>query len=329
MNQPEKLFNKRKFIHTRMKRTVYSFLLSVISLLFIVACGQTTTSVEPLYRVNKTLLVNGLTRTYTVNLPPNYFQSANFSLVIALHGGGGDALQFETTSKLSEKANASRFIVVYPEGVKSTGPLGARSWNAGNCCAYASDNNINDVAFISKLIDKLTATYKINPKKVYVTGHSNGGMMAYRLACELAGKIAAIAPNASTMVVNQPCNPSRAVPILHMHSVLDTHVPYKGGMGSGVGTQGVYLPAIDTVLKSWSLKNNCKSPAQVIINNSSYKLTKWSNCTNNASLEYYLTQDGGHGWPGGLPGGPNSDTPSTAINANNLLWGFFQQHQLS
>lgn len=303
--------------------TLFSFIALTLS-----ACGQHATSVEPLYQVKKTLFVAGLSRTYTVNLPPNYYQSAGFSLVIALHGGGGDALQFETTSKLTEKANAAGFIVVYPEGVQSTGPLGARSWNAGNCCAYASDNNINDVTFISRLINKLTLTYKINPKKVYVTGHSNGGMMAYRLACELSGKVAAIAANASTMVVSQPCSPSRAVPILHMHSVLDTHVPYKGGMGSGVGTEGVYLPAVRTVLNGWAQRNNCQTPAQVIINNSSYKLARWSNCNSNAIIDYYLTQDGGHGWPGGLPGGPNSDTPATSINANDLLWDFFQQHQL-
>ncbi len=322
MKQPK---NKLKKL---MKNTIVLFLLFIGSLLFISACGQNAASVEPLYQIKKTLFVDGFSRSYAVNLPPNYYQSANFSVVIALHGGGGDALQFETTSKLSEKANTSRFIVVYPEGVKNTGTLGARSWNAGNCCDYASDNNIDDVAFISKLIDRLVLTYKINPKKIYVTGHSNGGMMAYRLACELSNKIAAITPNASTMVVDQPCSPSRAMPILHMHSVLDTKVPYKGGTGTGAGTEGVYLPSINSVLKTWSKKNNCNALAQVITNNSGYKLTRWSNCSSNAIIDYYLTKDGGHGWPGGLPGGPNSDTPSTAINANDLLWNFFQQHQL-
>jgi polyhydroxybutyrate depolymerase len=279
------------------------------------------------FRHNGSIAVDGLTRTYTLNLPPNYYEDDDFSLVIAMHGGGGNAGQFESSCKLTEKANAAGFIVVYPDGAKSNGLIKAQTWNAGGCCGYAAEHNIDDVKFISQLIDKLAATYKINPKKIYATGHSNGGMMAYRLACELSGKIAAIAPNSSTMVVTQPCNASRAVPVLHMHSILDTNVPYTGGQGTGVSNH--YNPPLDSVFQVWSLKNACATPAQVITNNSSYKLTKWTDCSNNVSIQYYLTKDGGHAWPGGSPGGlPVGDKPSNAINANDLLWEFFQQYQL-
>ena len=278
----------------------------------------------PVFRYSETMTVDDRDRTYILNLPPNYYEASDFSLVIAMHGGGGDASQFETTSKLTEKANAANFIVVYPEGVKSTGLLEARTWNAGGCCDYARDNNIDDVKFISQLIETLVSDYKINPKRIYATGHSNGGMLAYRLACELSDKIAAIAPNGCSMVVTQPCNPSRSVPVLHMHSVLDSKVPYQGG----IGITGAYYPPIDSVLNVWSINNSCPSAAQVIVDDFKYKFTKWSECNENADINYYLTKDGGHGWPGGLPGGPNSDTPSTVINANDLLWDFFQQYQL-
>lgn len=282
---------------------------------------------EKQYRFSETMTVDGRTRTYTLNLPPNYYETSGFSLVIAMHGGGGSANQFESTSKLTEKANTAKFIVVYPEGVKSNGILQARSWNAGNCCDFASENNIDDVKFLSQLIDKLLATYKINPKKVYATGHSNGGMMSYGLACELSGKIAAIAPNGCTMVVDKPCAATRAVPVLHMHSALDQHVPYTGGVGTA-GPSKHYNPPLDSVLNVWHLKNQCTNKAQVITNNSAYTFTKWSGCNNNVNIHYYLTKDGGHAWPGGLPGSANGDTPSTAINANDLLWEFFQQYQL-
>jgi polyhydroxybutyrate depolymerase len=284
------------------------------------SCRKNKSSAKT-YRFNETIMVDGLSRSYMLNLPPGYYESTGFSLVIAMHGGGGSASQFETTSKLTAKANASGFIVVYPEG---TGII--NTWNAGTCCGSGVTNNINDVKFISQLIDKLIARYKINPKKIYATGHSNGGMMSYRLACELPTKIAAIAPNGSTMVVTQACNPSRAVPVLHMHSKLDQHVLYTGGYGNGVS--GVYCPPLDSVLNVWSLKNNCTTTGEVVISNSNYTQKRWRNCTNNVTIDYYLTNDGGHGWPGGLPGGPNSDTPSTSINANDLLWNFFQQHQL-
>lgn len=299
-----------------------NLIFSLASVFLLISCQKKSiTPVDQAYRVNGTITVDGIERSYLLNLPPGYYDSSGFSLVIALHGGGGSAKQFETTSRLTGKANASGFIVVYPDG---TGAI--KTWNAGTCCGSAVTKQIDDVKFISALIDKLVSTYKINPKKVYATGHSNGGMMCYRLACELSNKIAAIAPNSSTMVVTSPCNPARAIPVLHMHSKLDQYVVYTGGVGNGVS--GVYCPPIDSVLNVFSLKNNCSNPSQVVFSNALYTFTKWSSCTNNVSIQYYLTNDGGHGWPGGLPGGPDSDTPSTSINANDLLWAFFQQYQL-
>ncbi|MEJ8842010.1 PHB depolymerase family esterase [Lacibacter sp. H375] len=303
-----------------MKTCLLRFFTFICIISVFLACRKGKSSAKT-YRFNETITVDGLSRSYVLNLPPDYYDNTGFALVIAMHGGGGSATQFESTSKLTEKANASGFIVVYPEG---TGVI--NTWNAGTCCGSSVSNNINDVKFISMLIDKLVAAYKINPKKVYATGHSNGGMMSYRLACELSNKIAAIAPNGSTMVVTQACNPARAVPVLHMHSKLDQHVVYTGGYGNGVS--GVYCPPLDSVLNVWSLKNSCAIQAQVIVNNSNYTHKRWLNCTNNVTIDYYLTNDGGHGWPGGLPGGPNSDIPSTSINANDLLWSFFQQYQL-
>lgn len=304
-----------------MKRSL-NLIFALGLIVFLYSCQKkSTTQVDETYRFNGTITVDGIPRTYILNLPPGYYDSSGFSLVIALHGGGGSAKQFEITSGLTDKANASGFIVVYPDG---TGQI--ETWNAGTCCGSAVTKQIDDVKFISALIDKLVSAYKINPKKVYATGHSNGGMMCYRLACDLANKIAAIAPNSSTMVVTSPCNPVRAIPVLHMHSKLDQNVIYTGGIG--VGVSGVYCPPIDSVLNVFSLKNNCGNPSQVIFSNSLYTFTEWSSCTNNVTIQYYLTNDGGHAWPGGLPVGPNSDTPSTAINANNLLWDFFQQYQL-
>ena len=299
-----------------------------LSVFFLGACSKDTEPEEKEYRVNGTLQVDGRERTYLLNLPPTYYDGAGFSLVIAMHGGGGEAIQFESSSKLTEKANAAGFIVVYPEGVKSTGLLKVRTWNAGQCCDYAVNNNIDDVNFISKLIDELTAKYKINPRKVFATGHSNGGMMSYRLACELSGKIAAIAPNACTMVVTRPCQSSRPVPVLHMHSERDKNIPYQGGYGDGPGTTNLVLPSLDSVFNVWSTLNSCGKKGEIITSNSDYTFKRWSACNNTANIEYYLTSDGGHSWPGGLPGSAMADPTSTVISANDLLWEFFQRYQI-
>ena len=110
------------------KTIAYSGLLC-ITVFLCVSCAKSNDSESVKeYRFNDTIMVDGRIRTYMLNLPPVYYDSSGFALVIAMHGGGGDAAQFESSSKLTDKANAAHFIVVYPEGVQSTGPLKARTW---------------------------------------------------------------------------------------------------------------------------------------------------------------------------------------------------------
>lgn len=301
--------------------------LSIICFLFtFFSCGRFKDKLRPLsdFRVNGTLTVDGLSRTYLLNLPPNYYESSNVALVIGLHGGGGSASQMETNYFLTEKANKENFAIVYAEGVQSDGILKARTWNAGTCCDYAVEKNIDDVKFISLLIDELLKNYpNLNRKKVYVTGMSNGAMMSYRLACELSNKIAAIAPVAGSMVTTQPCVSARPVPILHIHSVLDTKVPYNGGKS----TFGFTIPPIEQGINTWLKNNSCNTAAKTVQNFEKYTLTRWANCTN-SSVEIYLTKDGGHSWPSGEKARAAADEISTAINANDVIWDFFKRYQL-
>ncbi|RYZ83918.1 MAG: hypothetical protein EOO68_32315 [Moraxellaceae bacterium] len=111
---------------------------------------------------------------------------------------------------------------------------------------------------------------------------------------------------------------------MHMHSELDEHVPLEGG----IGISNAYFPPLDSVFSVWSQKNACATPGQIVSSNAKFTLRQWSGCSNNVTIQYYLTKDGGHAWPGGLPGSWMGDTPSAAINANDLLWNFFQQYQL-
>jgi polyhydroxybutyrate depolymerase len=290
-------------------------------LITLIGCEKTAADEQP-YRINGTMIVDGMRRTYLLNLPPGYYKdSIQFALVIGLHGLGGSATEFEHDYSFSDKANSAGFIAVYPEGVPSKGPLELRSWNAGNCCDYAMQHNIDDVKYISQLIDRLKANYKINAGKVYVTGMSNGAMMTYRLACEIPGKIAAIAPVSGTLIVSEPCNPAHSVPILHIHSAIDTKVPYYGG----TGLAGYYFPPVDSGLHVWSVFNSCTSQP-INIQAVDYTLTKWTDNTGNVMMECYLTDDGGHAWPGGLQSTSGADVPSTAINATDVVWDFFQHH---
>ena len=287
--------------------------------LFILSCFLC----QPAFSQFDSLFHEGRFRTWLLHLPEGYNPDETYSLVIAMHGGFGSGSQLEIQSGLSEKADEAGFIVVYPDGVPSF-LLGIRTWNAGACCGFASANDIDDVGFISALIDALAANYSLDLDRIYATGMSNGGFMCYRLACELSDKIAAIAPVASSSTALF-CAPERPVPIIHFHSYLDTNVPFQGGVGSGFSNH--HNPPLDSLLNAWSVYNNCQLTNDTLRDADDFDIFRWGNCSCNSEIRLYITHDGGHSWPGGTASAVG-DPVSQFINADDLMWDFFQQFSL-
>jgi polyhydroxybutyrate depolymerase len=172
-----------------------------------------------------TLESDGRSRAYFVHLPPGYTGKQPLPLVLVLHGATESPEGVEELSGMSLKADKENFIAVYPRG---TGRLSnVPTWNSGNCCGYALMNHVDDVGFLRALIEKLGHDYVVDPKRIYVTGISNGGMMTYRAACELSDKIAAIAPVEGEQ--NVDCRPGSPVSVIVFHGTADHLVPFDGG----------------------------------------------------------------------------------------------------
>jgi hypothetical protein len=140
--------------------------------------------------------VGGTRRRYLLHVPPTYQAGTPMPLVIAMHGGGGNAENTVATFQLNPVADQHGFLVAYPEGSGSVMVFGkvSGSWNAGGCCGEAVLRQTDDVGFIRTMLDTIETAYSIDTHRVFATGFSNGSMMSYRLATEMNDRIAAIAP---------------------------------------------------------------------------------------------------------------------------------------
>jgi polyhydroxybutyrate depolymerase len=180
----------------------------------------------------RSLTVSGLNRNYVVHVPKGYELNTPLPVVLALHGATMNGPMMAWFSGLNRKADEAGFIAVYPNG---TGTRSSFTWNGGDCCGSAMQNNVDDVGFISALLNNLTRLYQVDARRVYVTGMSNGAVMAYRLAAELSDRIAAIAPVAGA-VGTKPIQPNRPVSVLHFHGTEDEYIPFGVARGRGASS---------------------------------------------------------------------------------------------
>jgi polyhydroxybutyrate depolymerase len=310
-----------KNIRTSKLMNINSIIIAILVLITILACGDDNPAAPD--RIASRIAIDGIDRTYLMNLPSGYKRDQYIPLVIVLHGFGGNATQAERDYGWTAKAERENFAVVYPDGIRSSGRLGLQSWNAGTCCEDALERGIDDVKFISTLVDKLVSTYAIDTKRIYVTGMSNGGMFTYRLACEMANTFAAIASVSGPFLTKDECQADRAVPILHIHSKIDQKIPFLGGIGIG----GYYYPPADSGLLVFRDLNDCVEYSEETVEGK-YVYRHWKGCTDQVAIESYVTVDGGHSWPGGLKPSPRSDEPSNALSATDKIWDFFVKHPL-
>jgi polyhydroxybutyrate depolymerase len=238
------------------------------------------------------MTADGRTRTYHAYAPSD-LDPAGVPLLVALHGGTGSGLQFETSSGFDDLAELYGFVVVYPDGIGAgANETDNRTWNAGICCGQAALKGVDDVAFVRQLIDAMEAEFTIDPTSVFAAGHSNGGFMAFRLACELSDRIAAVGLQAGGLGVGQ-CNPSRPVSLLHIHGTADTNVPVAGGKGSGISQ--VSFPPLDQSLATVTAAMGCTGrPEQT--KDGIVTTRSWDECDGDTSVELQLVDGATHTW---------------------------------
>jgi polyhydroxybutyrate depolymerase len=276
--------------------------------------------------------VGGQDRSYLLHLP-DPLPNKPLPLVVVLHGGGGSGETAARQTGFDAMADKAGFIVVYPDGSDRSRPLlnlmgkpGFLTWNAGGCCGYARDEDVDDVGFIRALVLTVIRDDGADPKQVYATGLSNGGMMAYRLACEASDLFAAIAPVSAVQDVKD-CKPSHPVSVFHIHGAEDENVPLLGGVGKKAmdeeGKTG--RPPVQQSLDFWAKQDGCS--VTIRSQQPDIDMTNYGACEGGTDVQLFVIRDGGHAWPGGQRMAKFLDEPSEAMNATADIWDFFSRHQ--
>jgi len=272
--------------------------------------------------IERHVQVGTVERSYLVDLPTAYDGRRPLPAVLVFHGGGGAALSARTQTRMSEKGQAEGFVAVYPQG---SGMLSAKllTWNASTCCGYAMQHRVDEAAFVAALLDDLEASFAIDRSRVYATGISNGGMMAYLSACALADRFAAIAAVAGELTVAD-CRPARPVPVLVIHGSADQNLPYDGGVGAKALARHA-ARSVRYAVDFWRSHDRCPVSATTE-RAGSVTRERSGACAAGSEVELVTIEGGGHSWPGGARLARFLDEPSSALDATSEIWTFFARH---
>ncbi len=263
-----------------------------------------------------TIRVGDFDRTYRVYRPSQV--GAAPGLVIVLHGVFGSGFQAESSTGFDAQADRLGWLVAYPDGVLD-------GWDAfGDTPFWGRHPGVDDIAFVGSLIDRLSASDRLDPDRIYVTGFSRGAMMTYRLGCELSGRVAAIAPVSGNMATADgsaagvPCQLSAPVSVLAIHGTADGSIPIAGGR-----VDIAYAPMTDVIAR-WRTLDGCQGAGTVAADGSS-TTTSWA-CSGGATVATRIADGGVHAWPGAAAPPYLTSAAADAFDASRLIADFFVAH---
>ena len=280
-----------------------------------------------------TVVIAGTTvRSYQLYVPRSLPKRTAVPLLVALHGGLGSGSQFEQNSGFDGLAEANTFIVVYPNGtpIRRAAP-NRLVWNGGGCCSVAAQdrNDVNDVGFVSSLITKLESRYHIDTRRVFAAGHSNGAILAERLACQLSSKVVAIGIQAGDLFVDR-CAMAHPVAALEIHGTQDQNIPLNGGYGPRSLSRTDFPPPVDG-LKSIATQDTCPPTPTTTsdASNPAVHVQVWQPCSRGTVVEWAIVTGANHAWMG-HPASPGTQAligpPYLGFDSSAAVWSFVSAH---
>jgi len=272
--------------------------------------------------------LDGRARSFLVHVPPKYDSRKPTPVVLVFHGAAMNAHMMAWFCGMNAKSDEAGFIAVYPNGTGVGDTL--LTFNSWGKPTPGPNGRPDDVAFTARILDDLTGVVKMDTKRVFATGLSNGGFMSYRLAAELSDRIAAIAPVAGTLSVE--AKPTRAVSVIHFHGTADTFVPYEGPNRKTPR----FLPfkSVDETIRTWVKLNGCPEQPQIAElpdiarDGTTVQRKTYGPGKDGSEVVLYTIRGAGHTWPGRKSRIGFLGLTTENISANDLIWDFFCRHPM-
>lgn len=272
-------------------------LLPVAVSLFVFACSSSpdgNMNMEPPKPTENPLIT---ARPYESKVPSSYDGKKAMPLVVLLHGFGASGLTQDLLFGFSQLVDRFEFLYAYPDG--TVDQTGKRFWNATEVCCDLFKTGVDDVAYVDAVIDDMSARYNVDKQRIFVIGHSNGGFMSLRYACDRANRVAAIMSLAGASYKDMTkCQPSETVAVLQVHGDMDMTVPFGGAMMGGLA-----IPSAAETVAGWANKNGCQSttdtssPAIDIESNlagAETRVAKHPGCRSGGAAELWTIAGGSH-----------------------------------
>lgn len=243
------------------------------------------------------VLVGGVSRSFLLHVPPSIQTNAPISnggraLLIALHGSGGDGGAMRALTHLDALADREDLLVAYPDGYRGLRGSSESTWNAGTCCGEAARDRIDDVAFVLSVVDTISARIKVDSRRIYVLGFSDGGRMAYRLACAASERITAFAVVAGSLRFGG-CAPTASAPLIAFHGTADPSVLFneRSELLPVQSIDGAIPPSVAV----WATRQQCSTPTR---SDAELRVTRHSftDCRL-GDVVFYSIESGEHAWP--------------------------------
>lgn len=270
--------------------------------------------------------VEGREREYLLHIPPGYDRKKSMPLVVVLHGVNESDKDIAELTKMSEKADKEGFIVAYPNSTKWLGTNTWKAWDTKNGISPPLTSS-DDVGFVGKVIDSISDKMGVDKNQVYVTGFSNGGMLAHRIASELSDKVAAVAIVGGAMS-GYESNPKSPVSVMTINGTADCVIPYTG-LESCESMQRIGIPKFqsgDYAFNFWRNANGGTAETDISVKTSDLEVRRSVNPKTNAEVVSYLLVGGKHEWPGSNRALKQPGNPDAKFSATDRIWEFFTQH---